>query len=154
MTSLSRERTCIVIVGSFVSALFVLGGCCDHETECEPAVRIVQEENGRQRIADQVSGYSVEYVLLIGCEQTLDLISEGSMDGIRQYFHHLLISDPAKVASLEKADDQGSEARQSVCSDINTIVGSEAVEDVLVLGFFMDDVWLPESKPGNTTKTE
>jgi len=154
MTSPSRERTCIVIVGTFVCTLFVLGGCCDYETECEPAVRIVHEENGRHRIAEQVSGYSVEYVLLIGCQQTLDLISESSMDGIRQYFHHLLISDPAKVASLEKANDPGSDVRESVCSDINTIVGSEAVEDVLVLGFFMDDVWLPESKPGNTKKTE
>jgi hypothetical protein len=108
-----------------------------------PSVRIVKDSDGSQQYVDHQSGFTVEHVLLIGCEHSLEQISDSSMEEIWFYFRRLLREDPAKMASLERGEDPNLEARHSVCRDLNGILDSEAVKDVLVAGFYMDDVLLP-----------
>jgi hypothetical protein len=142
------RHSCPELTFIFLLLFLIQIGCSSQEPPCEPAVLVVQNENGERQIIDRQTSQSVDYVLLIGCKQKLTQISESTLDEIWLYFRVLLRTDPAKVMDLAQPDGSSIEVLQSVRSDINLIVGQDVIRDVLVLGFSLDDLhWLPPSEP-------
>ena len=128
------------IAMSFVPLLVVLGSqvsCCGAKNpSCDPAYRLVSSGTGAEVVVrvgnDRTCGVRIA---LIGCRQALEDIQENEYSAILSYLESFVAEK--QTALYEDQDDP--ETGEMVHVAVNSILGREAVSDVLVFGFWFSE---------------